>query len=101
MRPYQYVIVDEASQVSDLDMFILLNFIASSSNPYETAWPRMCYVGDPYQLPPPTIWNLPPCYYYTRKLSFLERMTPESSPFLRGENKITAVHLNIQYRMLP
>ena len=101
MEHYQYVIVDEASQLSDSELFILMNILACSSNPYDTSWPRMCYVGDPYQLPPNTFCNRPPCYFYTKQLSFLERMIPECSPFLSGQNKIPAVHLNIQYRMLP
>ena len=101
MVPYQYVIVDEVSQISDSELFILMNSLACSSNPYETAWPRMCNVGDPYQLHPTAICNRPPCYAYTKQLSFLERMIPECSPYLRGQNKIPAVHLNVQYRMLP
>ena len=93
--------VDEASQASDADMVTLFNSIAFSSIPYDERWPRISLLGDPYQLPPNTRTQRPQCYYYTKKLSFLERMTPEGSPYLRGLNKIPTVQLNIQYRMVP
>ena len=100
-RPYQYVFVHEASQVSDSDLFPLFDNIAFLSTPYEERWPRISFLGDPYQLPPNTRAQRPQCYYYTKKLSFLERMTPECSPFLRGLNKTPTVQLNTQYRMVP
>lgn len=40
-------------------------------------------------------------YYYKKKLSFLELMTPECSLFLRVLNKIHTINLKVQYRMVP
>ena len=81
----------------------MLNSIAYAATitdvPYAQRWPRICLIGDPYQLPPNTQTRVPPAFNYTKNLSLLERLTPECSPYLRGNNKIRTVLLNIQYRM--
>lgn len=100
IRPSEYFNIDEVSEVYCSGNSILLSIIAYSSEPYEVTSPRLCFVGDSYQFPPNTQSQRPPCNYYT-KLSFLERMTPESSPFLRVLNKIPTVQLNMQYHMVP
>lgn len=98
MIPYQYVQVDEASQVLGADTFQIFNSISYMSHPYEQRWPRISFVGDPYQLPPNTYAQTTRCYNYSKKLSFLELMTLECSPFLHGLDKIPTLQLNTQHR---
>lgn len=101
IRPCDYVIIDKASEVSDSDLVILFNIILYSSQPNEDTWPRISLVGDSYHLPPNTRGYRAPSYYYAKKLSFQERITPECSPFLRGLNKISTLQLTVQYLMVP
>lgn len=103
MIPCQYISIDEASQVFDPDLFPLFNSIAFVFQTYEQRWPRISFIGDPYQLLPSTTAQLPPCYYYRKKLSFF--WTFDSVMFtlftLQSLNKIPTIKLNTQYRMVP
>lgn len=100
MIRYQYVLVNNSSQVSNEDQFPLLNSIEFASQEYEQTWPRISYIWGPYQLPPHTRSRLPLCYYYTIKLSFLERITPKCLPYLHALNKFQTVQSNTQYHMV-
>lgn len=53
----------------------LINRIAFSRQKYEQTCPRVSFTGDPVQFAPNRRAQRPPCYYYTKKLSVLERMT--------------------------
>lgn len=71
MRPYEYVFIDEAYQVSDLNFFPFINSITFSSIPYETIWPLIWFIADPYQLKPTTRAIIPAPYYLTKEIIFL------------------------------
>lgn len=101
MRRYQYLIIDEASQGFDLDIFIFLNSIAHPSQHYKAIWPRIYILGYPYEVPPNTRVQRPAPYFYTENVSFLDRMTPEYSQFLRFLGRIPTIQIVVQYLMVP
>lgn len=101
MIRYQHFFIDEEPRVSDSDLFPLLNSISFVSQSYGQTWPRISFISYTYHLPPNTSTQRPPCYYYTKKRSFLELMTPLFPSYLQGLNKIPTMQLNMQYRTFP
>lgn len=51
---YDYVIVHEASEVTNENFFLMLNCIAYSAYPHDCNWPKKVFCVDLYQLLPNT-----------------------------------------------
>ena len=92
---YDYIFIDEASQVSELDMLSLYNELCRA---YDGALPKICKFGDTLQLPP-MAHGTPSMYKLITQCSTLERELPDATPGLPGRNSVTCVLLDVQFRM--
>ena len=95
---YDYILIDEASQVSEVDMHSLYNELLRVHTGEHAALPKICKFGDPMQLPP-MAHGIPSMYRLIMQCSPLERELPDETPGLPGRNSVTCVVLCEQYRM--
>ena len=96
---FTHVFIDEASQISDDDIFVPLEGFCQTMSDYGD-WPFISIIADNEQK---TKFShaTPSPYYYTLKCSLFDRFLPQTSRVVPGKNNFRCLQLDTQYRMHP
>ena len=96
---YDWVFIDEASQVSEVDILSLFSLLSTTLNEVQ-GFPRISFLGDPIQIGPyasgpPSIFKL------VQQCSFFDRLIARNVPSCPGPNTVQCIVLDRQFRMHP
>ena len=96
---YTHVYIDEASQVSEIEICILFWELLIQSDDNEHI-PIITFLGDPLQQPP-NAQGQPSAFKLIQQCAFFERLIAAHVPSCPGVNTARTICLDIQYRMHP